>query len=1334
MADRLGAYTLFVAGRPVIFVTDVMAARLTEAGLLGAVLDIEVSDRVLGRRTEAEHQAAVDAVLGPLLTGTRAPIASTDHPMLAAARTYSRLTGVAVFLTGDREMYPGRVLAGRDWIEVAPDGSLHAGTSPDRTGAWTVLGSSDRVDDAAVERMAQNLPGFDRLHEANGLQIAGHYRATMNLTPPLLRALMHYTDNGHVSINEALRAGRGSGWATDLDQIVALYQLPAPIVVERGIHKGTRFPRGPFAPGSVVTPDRAFMSTTYRPVDWPARIVVRIVLPRGMNVISVDGAGGGTQGVGVESEILLPRNTRLVIGSDTLVDGQRRIEAVALPPTPRDDRRGWSRTAGAAVIVAAAATVPAVFGGAEPAAAADGTAAATASGDGWAALWNAVSTAPWAAVALVGVVAAAVVVAGMLRARGPPQRTGAVVSAVARVVTRAAVVVAAVAAAVLIAGPAVAGSRAAGPPTVAAVPDVAATTVIAGVLVGTGAALLLGAVALWLRPALARAGRFAAAIPTRLLGQYRGHPLRSGAALLRHLGRTARGGVLLADQARALQATQALVEDALSDIHRGWIRWMHDRAPRGGPDAAQVIADAVGVTRDAVVDIAGIRLSAKVPPGRKASDRFTSPAEFARAATQLGRVIARDIPTDVRDAVPAAAAVDTARAALDADLHRVLAAAARAGVAGRWAAGALRRAATARGPVAGTVRLGRSVWTALGGSRPMAARRPVAALATTVTVSATGVALTAGTPLVALGIAAAGAALTAAIVGPRLLRWARHPRAPSSLRWIGPAAVVVLPAAVGALVGADPAAAAAWLDAALSLAQAYVQRFSFPANRVINGAVLGYLSHRFVIRRQTANQDGGHERSPRRDALVSAVLAGAATAGSALLFPAPVVTAVGAVTAGVLMVATAGVLVGWDMLRHRAVRWSRVASWAAGSSVFGVLLGGGEARAVGILAVAAVVAALVQRKSTNRTHLVLALYGGVAAVPVAAVVAALKTTVPATSLGEFVVDLLAVAVIAMIGAQLGDKLVELFGRAGRTDVAREKRVAGNRKQRVGHVGRALDFFSIGPVDWRVQAHKIDPPLAAVFAYLVGRTMSGPWWLVLGEAVAAFTLLVALNRWRDRIEHAHGAYGANSRRVIRQWTRWTRWPGRGNRRVAAAAAAFVDAAAGIDPRLRQPLPPDGPERDALVSQFAAAMAAALRQVVVDALAPPLDVGGGTAVDVAQEADRAAAKARAKHHGVAVAHVVALLAADATGAGRGAAAAARLKKAGQARAAADVDTAAPGARSVARGPADRRRARHRARTGCAGAGEEAQRAAQGTPGGAPRAGRHDVVERGGPGRRN
>ena len=276
---------------------------------------------------------------------------------------------------------------------------------------------------------------------------------------------------------------------------------------------------------------------------------------------------------------------------------------------------------------------------------------------------------------------------------------------------------------------------------------------------------------------------------------------------------------------------------------------------------------------------------------------------------------------------------------------------------------------------------------------------------------------------------------------------------------------------------------------------------------------------------------------------------------------------------------------------------------------------------------------------------------------------------------------------------------------------------------MGHVGRALDFFSIGPVDWRVQAHKIDPPLAAVFAYLVGRTMSGPWWLVLGEAVAAFTLLVALYRWRDRIEHAHGAYGADSRRVIRQWTRWTRWPGRGNRRVAAAAAAFVDAAAGIDPRLRQPLPPDGPERDALVSQFAAAMAAALRQVVVDALAPPLDVGGGTAVDVAQEADRAAAKARAKHHGVAVAHVVALLAAELTGAGRGAAAAARLKKAGQARAAADVTLLLQVLEALradpqiadGHGTAPDRLCWRRRRSATS---------SQGTPGGAPRAGRHDA----------
>jgi hypothetical protein len=63
VVDHLGAYMLHSASGPVVFFTEGMFSRLRSAGLLGAVLDVEVEDRVLGLRDEAAHQEMVDATM-----------------------------------------------------------------------------------------------------------------------------------------------------------------------------------------------------------------------------------------------------------------------------------------------------------------------------------------------------------------------------------------------------------------------------------------------------------------------------------------------------------------------------------------------------------------------------------------------------------------------------------------------------------------------------------------------------------------------------------------------------------------------------------------------------------------------------------------------------------------------------------------------------------------------------------------------------------------------------------------------------------------------------------------------------------------------------------------------------------------------------------------------------------------------------------------------------------------------------------------------------------------------------------------------------------------------
>lgn len=83
VADHLGAYTLWIDDRPMIFFADEMFEALHKTGLLGELIEIEVEDRLLGMHDDAAHQRRVDAVMRWL------PVPGTE---LIARRT-GRLSG-----------------------------------------------------------------------------------------------------------------------------------------------------------------------------------------------------------------------------------------------------------------------------------------------------------------------------------------------------------------------------------------------------------------------------------------------------------------------------------------------------------------------------------------------------------------------------------------------------------------------------------------------------------------------------------------------------------------------------------------------------------------------------------------------------------------------------------------------------------------------------------------------------------------------------------------------------------------------------------------------------------------------------------------------------------------------------------------------------------------------------------------------------------------------------------------------------------------------------------------------------------------------------------------
>lgn len=194
----------------------------------------------------------------------------------------------------------------------------------------------DYVTKAAVAQMAANLPDFDDIDIATGLQIAGHYKANVS-TVGSAGALNNYTGSGYAGLNAWLRTGKTSNEAhykqqvAALDKLMGKYQLPAAVVTKRNIHS-THFPKGPLEPGTTIT-DHGYVSTSYAGNwGWSGDTSFEITVPKGMNVISVDGAGGGAIGTGAEKEIILPRGTRFVIESDEQVGGKRKIKVVALPP------------------------------------------------------------------------------------------------------------------------------------------------------------------------------------------------------------------------------------------------------------------------------------------------------------------------------------------------------------------------------------------------------------------------------------------------------------------------------------------------------------------------------------------------------------------------------------------------------------------------------------------------------------------------------------------------------------------------------------------------------------------------------------------------------------------------------------------------------------------------------------------------------------------------------------------------------------------------------------------------------------------------------------------
>jgi 8-oxo-dGTP pyrophosphatase MutT (NUDIX family)/predicted transcriptional regulator len=267
-----------------------------------------------------------------------AALLGENYSKLVVATVYSARSGIPVYLTEDlAHLHVGAPPASQNWVKINPDGSIERGvTSGTRHGPANTRPPDEETTEELIRWMARNLPEFSEIDEANGPQIGGHYHATVRPDDEQKSSLDRLTgDEWYAALNAWLRGGRYEWFGyreivTALDSLFAVYKLPAAIVVYREI-LSAGFPRGPLPAGTIIT-DHGYGSTSYGEARAERDIVFEILVPRGMNVIAVDGAGGGNYGIGVEREIVLPRGTRLVIESDTTGDGLRRIRAVAMFP------------------------------------------------------------------------------------------------------------------------------------------------------------------------------------------------------------------------------------------------------------------------------------------------------------------------------------------------------------------------------------------------------------------------------------------------------------------------------------------------------------------------------------------------------------------------------------------------------------------------------------------------------------------------------------------------------------------------------------------------------------------------------------------------------------------------------------------------------------------------------------------------------------------------------------------------------------------------------------------------------------------------------------------
>ncbi|OLS98440.1 hypothetical protein BJF90_09200 [Pseudonocardia sp. CNS-004] len=664
--------------------------------------------------------------------------------------------------------------------------------------------------------------------------------------------------------------------------------------------------------------------------------------------------------------------------------------------------------------------------------------------------------------------------------------------------------------------------------------------------------------------------------------------------LVRHLRRVAQAGVLVTDMIRAAHDTRALVAEGLSDEHRGWLRWLHERAPAGS-DATAVIAEAVGVDPSYVAALLNAGVRAASPPFTSRSTAYASTSAFLRAAERVGLLIAKSIPTDVRDVVAADGSLAAARTALAADLEHALDEMALAGMHGGFADGLLRRAAESDDLAARMARAERALWTFAGGSRPLTTRRPLIVLAGAVAATVAGVGALLDVSVVgAFAVAAIGAVAAAAIIGTRLLRWVRDVRAPPSAgrpRALGeiatsltpsrmkPFAVIVVGLAAGGLAGVDPVGVWRVVTDLATAAREWLDNPLVPGYKIVVGALASYLAFRSVLRLQTSNQEKLHERNPRQDAFVSAVASGTVTIAYTLLQP--VVLAGGLPGIGGVLVVLVAAGVGVVMVVRHAwklgmVRWGRV---ALGTTVT-ALVGGAIVSGDLVVVAAAVVVGLAsaaQRKATNRARIMLGVSAGLWALPVTLVTNALNATAGPDTVLEFLVEALVSAAVAVPGPLLAVKVINWLGKRGQAAAARERQALQEKQKNQALtkreakrlqwvLGRQLDYLSFRSPDWPAELLKWDGLLAGFFAYVLAAPTWATWWALdplwelMVEAVIAFVLLARLNKWRDELEMSTDHYGGTSSHKIREWYRARKGllPGRGDRVVAAATDGFASA--------------------------------------------------------------------------------------------------------------------------------------------------------------------------------